>query len=209
MPAGFGMPNVGLWLQVSMCMETLKALHVLWQAAMGRARARCCGSSWGRTGALQFCSFGQVVVATNGSLLAASQLSVKDSARDVKGVACAVAGGNGAGKSTLLRLIMGQEKPVEGEVSLGEHMIKPNYYEQNQSEALDPNLTVLKTLELAAPDAELQDIKAILGRMMFSGSAMDKKVQGPHTPSPSGLTYTLTFTGQASAPSGSMVITLE
>ena len=71
---------------------------------------------------------------------------------------------------------MGEEKPVEGEVSLGEHMIKPNYYEQNQSEALDPNLTVLKTLELAAPDAELQDIKAILGRMMFSGAAMDKKV---------------------------------
>ena len=71
---------------------------------------------------------------------------------------------------------MGEEKPVEGEVSLGEHMIKPNYYEQNQSEALDPKLTVLKTLELAAPDAELQDIKAILGRMMFSGAAMDKKV---------------------------------
>ncbi|KAK9856093.1 hypothetical protein WJX84_006134 [Apatococcus fuscideae] len=94
-----------------------------------------------------------------------------------KGERVAIIGGNGAGKSTLLRLIMGEEKPVEGEVTLGEHMIKPNYYEQNQSEALDPSLTVLKTLELAAPDAELQDIKAILGRMMFSGSAMDKKAE--------------------------------
>jgi hypothetical protein len=52
-----------------------------------------------------------------------------------------------AGKSTLLRLIMGREKPsVSGRVGLGEHNIVPNYFEQNQAEALDGELTVLDTL---------------------------------------------------------------
>ena len=41
-------------------------------------------------------------------------------------------GPNGCGKSTLLRLIMGIEKPIAGHVSLGQHAILPNYFEQNQ-----------------------------------------------------------------------------
>ena len=45
-----------------------------------------------------------------------------------------------------------------------------------QAEALDGKKTVLNTLVEAAPDAELPDVKALLGRMMFSGSAMEKKV---------------------------------
>lgn len=84
---------------------------------------------------------------------------------------------NSAGKSTLLRLIMGREQPKAGRVSLGEHGIVPNYFEQNQAEALDLNLTVLDTLVRAAPDAQLNDLKQLLGRMLFSGSAMDKKVK--------------------------------
>lgn len=50
------------------------------------------------------------------------------------------------GKSTLLRLIMEREKPNAGTVRLGEHNIVPNYFEQNQAEALDLELTVLDTL---------------------------------------------------------------
>ena len=45
-----------------------------------------------------------------------------------------------------------------------------------QAEALDGKKTVLNTLIEAAPDAELPDVKALLGRMMFSGTAMEKKV---------------------------------
>ena len=37
-------------------------------------------------------------------------------------------------------------------------------------------MTVTGTLVEAAPDAKLNDIKALLGRMMFSGKAMEKKV---------------------------------
>eukprot|EP01025_Chloroclados_australasicus_P020892 TRINITY_DN2198_c0_g2_i3.p1 TRINITY_DN2198_c0_g2~~TRINITY_DN2198_c0_g2_i3.p1 ORF type:complete len:699 (+),score=100.85 TRINITY_DN2198_c0_g2_i3:90-2099(+) len=95
----------------------------------------------------------------------------------LKGERVAIIGPNGCGKSTLLRLIMGQEKPIKGQARIGDHHILPNYFEQNQAEALDLELTVIGTLEQAAPDAKSSDIKSLLGRMMFSGPAMEKKVK--------------------------------
>ena len=94
-----------------------------------------------------------------------------------KGDRIAIIGPNGAGKSTLLRLLMGEEKAQEGTVMLGEHSIIPNYYQQNQSEALDLKLTVLETLTTAADDAREDEIKALLGRMMFARSSFDRKVR--------------------------------
>jgi len=51
----------------------------------------------------------------------------------------------------------------------------PNYFVQNQAEDLDPNLSALETLIDAAPDAKINDLKALLGKMMFSGEAMNRK----------------------------------
>jgi ATPase subunit of ABC transporter with duplicated ATPase domains len=93
-----------------------------------------------------------------------------------RGERVAIMGPNGAGKSTLLRLLRREERPVSGDARLGEHNIIPNYFEQNQAEALDLGLTVLETIQRAAPDAQLNDIKALLGQMMFSGKMMDKPV---------------------------------
>lgn len=64
------------------------------------------------------------------------------------------------------------------QVRLGAHNIVPNYFEQNQAEALDLNMSVLDTLVTSAPDAKINDLKQLLGRMLFSGNAMDKKVRG-------------------------------
>ena len=72
---------------------------------------------------------------------------------------------------------MGRERPLSGCCELGSHNIVPNYFEQNQAEALDLNLTVLQTLVQAAPDAKINDLKQLLGRMLFSGTAMEKKVR--------------------------------
>eukprot|EP00205_Picochlorum_sp_RCC944_P000214 CAMPEP_0182606098 /NCGR_PEP_ID=MMETSP1330-20130603/1000_1 /TAXON_ID=464278 /ORGANISM="Picochlorum sp., Strain RCC944" /LENGTH=684 /DNA_ID=CAMNT_0024824303 /DNA_START=198 /DNA_END=2252 /DNA_ORIENTATION=+ len=94
-----------------------------------------------------------------------------------KGERVAIIGPNGAGKSTLLRLIMGREEAAEGQVEMGEHGIVPNYFEQNQAEALDPEKNAIETLQHAAPDAKLNDIKALLGKMMFNGAAMEKKAK--------------------------------
>jgi len=93
-----------------------------------------------------------------------------------KGERLAIIGPNGAGKSTFLRLVMGTEAPLSGTVALGPHGIAANYFEQNQAEALDPGLTVLETVQRAAVEATDMEIKALLGRMQFGGTAMDKKV---------------------------------
>lgn len=67
----------------------------------------------------------------------------------------------------------------EGVAELGEHNIIPNYFEQNQAEALDLEETVIGTLQKAGgPDAKLDEIKRLLGQMMFSGKAMEKQVTG-------------------------------
>ena len=47
-----------------------------------------------------------------------------------------------------------------------------------QADALDLDLSVQDTLERAAgTDVQLSDIKALLGRMMFTGRAVHKKVR--------------------------------
>ncbi|KAF4371683.1 hypothetical protein F8388_008623 [Cannabis sativa] len=93
-----------------------------------------------------------------------------------RGEKIAIIGPNGCGKSTLLKLIMGLEKPKAGEVLLGEHNVLPNYFEQNQAEALDLDKTVLETVEEAAEDWRLDDIKGLLGRCNFKADMLDRKV---------------------------------
>ena len=73
---------------------------------------------------------------------------------------------------------MGQEEPISGRVQLGPHNIVPAYFAQNQADALDLDQTVLHTMVKAAPDAQLNDVKALLGRMMFNTKAMEKKASG-------------------------------
>ncbi len=95
-----------------------------------------------------------------------------------RGDRIAIVGPNGAGKSTLLRLIAGQEKPTDGTVALGEHNVKMAYFEQNQAEALDLNKTVVETITDEVPHWKAEEIRALLGRFLFSGDAVLKKVIG-------------------------------
>ncbi|KAM7514266.1 hypothetical protein LguiA_003849 [Lonicera macranthoides] len=93
-----------------------------------------------------------------------------------RGEKIAIIGPNGCGKSTLLKLIMGLEKPVKGEILLGEHNVLPNYFEQNQAEALDLDKSVLDTVAEVAEDWRLDDIKGLLGRCNFKADMLDRKV---------------------------------
>ncbi|KAK4430630.1 ABC transporter F family member 5 [Sesamum alatum] len=93
-----------------------------------------------------------------------------------RGEKIAILGPNGCGKSTLLKLIMGMEKPDKGEVLLGDHNVLPNYFEQNQAEALDLGKTVLETVAEVAEDWRLDDVKGLLGRYNFKADMLDRKV---------------------------------
>lgn len=83
-------------------------------------------------------------------------------------------GRNGEGKSTMIKAIMG-EIDFEGECGLG-HNVEVGYFAQNQASLLDPELTVFQTVDEVAKGDVRSQIKNILGRFMFSGDDIDKKV---------------------------------
>lgn len=93
-----------------------------------------------------------------------------------RGDRIAFLGPNGCGKSTLLRLVLGREKPQEGTVALGQHNVLPQYFEQNQAEALDLNKTAFDTLQEIVPDWKMEQVRALLGQFLFSGDMAFKTV---------------------------------
>ncbi|MBD2576355.1 ABC-F family ATP-binding cassette domain-containing protein [Oscillatoria sp. FACHB-1406] len=94
-----------------------------------------------------------------------------------RGDRVAFLGPNGCGKSTLLRLILGTEKPDEGIAKFGDHNILPGYFEQNQAEALDLDKTVFETIQGDVPEWTNEEIRNLLGRFLFSGDTVFKKVE--------------------------------
>jgi len=94
-----------------------------------------------------------------------------------RGDRVAFLGPNGAGKSTLLHLMMGMEQPTEGTVELGNHNVIPGYFEQNQAEALDMRRTVMETIHDEVPDWKNEEVRTLLGRFLFSGETVFKKVE--------------------------------
>lgn len=93
-----------------------------------------------------------------------------------RGDRIAFLGPNGCGKSTLLRLILGREPVTEGTVRLGRHNVLPQYFEQNQAEALDLTKSVLETLQGVVPDWKTEQLRTLLGQFLFSGEMVFKQV---------------------------------
>lgn len=83
-------------------------------------------------------------------------------------------GRNGEGKSTMIKAILGQID-FEGECSLG-HNVQVGYFAQNQAALLDNDLTVFQTVDEVAKGDARTGVKNILGRFMFKGDDIDKKV---------------------------------
>jgi len=83
-------------------------------------------------------------------------------------------GRNGEGKSTLIKAILGAIE-VKGECVMG-HNVQVGYFAQNQAALLDKSLTVFQTVDEVAQGDVRKQIKNILGRFMFKGDAIDKKV---------------------------------
>jgi ATP-binding cassette subfamily F protein 3 len=74
-------------------------------------------------------------------------------------------GPNGVGKSLLFRMILGQESPTNGEITLGPS-VKVGYYAQ-EHQTLDYGQTLIDTVRYAKPLSESNAV-AFLGRFLFS-----------------------------------------
>jgi ATP-binding cassette, subfamily F, member 3 len=93
-----------------------------------------------------------------------------------RGERVALIGPNGAGKSTLLRVLAGRDRPTRGSASLGIG-VRPAYFAQDQAEHLDPSNTVFDEVYQAAPASwDIQAVRDLLGRFLFSGDDQFKSI---------------------------------
>jgi ATP-binding cassette subfamily F protein 3 len=93
----------------------------------------------------------------------------------IKNDRIAFVGKNGEGKTTLSKIITGQ-LDYTGELKFG-HNIVTGYYAQDQSDSLDPEKTVFKTIDDIAVGDIRTRLKSILGGFLFSGDDIEKKVK--------------------------------
>ncbi|MEW5784931.1 MAG: ABC-F family ATP-binding cassette domain-containing protein [Bacillota bacterium] len=86
----------------------------------------------------------------------------------------ALVGPNGAGKTTLLKMIAGEVEPSAGKIRLGP-AVRIVYFAQEQ-EQLDPGRTLIEEIT-AATDLDVKQARNHLGRYLFQGDDVFKKVR--------------------------------
>lgn len=98
------------------------------------------------------------------------------SIRIERGDRIAVVGVNGSGKSTLAKIIAGIEPFQSGERELGPNTLIA-YFAQHQAEELDPELSVLETLENSESGQSTTQLRTALGAFLFHGDDVFKKTR--------------------------------
>lgn len=87
-----------------------------------------------------------------------------------KGDKIGVIGNNGKGKTTLLKMLAGVLSHDAGKIELG-HQVQIGYFPQNHAEVIDKksSMTAFDWLKKRREGVYDQDIRSILGKMLFSG----------------------------------------
>lgn len=86
-----------------------------------------------------------------------------------------VLGANGAGKSTLLKALVGDIKPMSGELAKGQHC-DVGYFAQHQLETLDLTQRPLTLLTDAQPHWREQQCRDYLGRWGFDAGMVERSI---------------------------------
>jgi ATP-binding cassette, subfamily F, member 3 len=92
----------------------------------------------------------------------------------MRGERVGLIGPNGAGKSVLFRLILGEDEPTGGTITVGPS-VKIGYYAQ-QHDTLDYNQTLIDTVRHATDRMKEEDAVAFLGKFLFTYEQARSKV---------------------------------
>lgn len=87
----------------------------------------------------------------------------------------AFVGQNGQGKSTLVKIVT-ERLQHEGKLEVG-HNVEIGYYAQEQAKTLDGDKTLLQTIEEEAPEDLRKKARDFLGKFLFTGEDVEKKVK--------------------------------
>ncbi len=88
----------------------------------------------------------------------------------------AVIGPNGIGKTTLVKTLVGELPATTGEVKWSENA-SIGYYAQDHDHLFKNDMTLLEWMsQWGGPEDDEQVIRGTLGRLLFSGNMIDKKV---------------------------------
>jgi ATPase subunit of ABC transporter with duplicated ATPase domains len=95
----------------------------------------------------------------------------------LRGDKIGVIGNNGRGKSTLLKMLAGNLKQDSGKIELG-HQVQIGYFPQNHSDIVSKkgNQTIFDWLKAKKENVYDQDVRSVLGKMLFSGDDAFKPV---------------------------------
>ncbi len=95
----------------------------------------------------------------------------------IKGEKIGIIGNNGKGKSTLLKLLAGIIPPDNGKIEIG-HQVQIGYFPQNHSEVIDKKsaMTAFDWLKKRREGVYDQDVRSILGKMLFTGDDAFKPI---------------------------------
>ena len=87
----------------------------------------------------------------------------------------AICGKNSLSKTTLLQIIAGEIEPDEGEIVWGE-TVSSSYFPKDNSTYFQDNGPLLEWLAQFTSTHDTQELRNFLGRMLFSGDSVQKKV---------------------------------
>ena len=85
-----------------------------------------------------------------------------------RGDKIAVLGRNGIGKTTLFEALMSNDEQINDRVKWG-HNTRVGYFAQDHRHEIEPGSTVYEWLFAQRPEVGQEEVRAVLGRMLFSG----------------------------------------
>ena len=109
------------------------------------------------------------------------------SASIARGEKIGLLGRNGAGKTTMLKSLLrnatgyvdapDREFPVDGGTVTWGHEVSVGYFSQDHKESIQPGSTIIEWLHQFDPMASQQELRGLLGQMLFSGDEATKRTE--------------------------------